>query len=164
MKGDSRPAGRGEGGEEIWHCHNVISHAVIMVAMFAKWSKQEQPAAMTFQPTAVPILPVRSETLGLCQCRDTPLLSLQVNPFASAFRPVLPSKRDSNSLNRSPLSPSQVSASQVSPAFQPGSSPPVDNPALQAQRSASSVQLSEAPQSADSVDRTASAATANGAS
>ena len=88
---------------------------------------------------------------------EKPLLLLQVNPFASAFRPVLPSKRDSN---RSPLSPSQTSS-----ACQPaGTSPPTGNTALQAQLSASSEPLPEAPQDADSVHGIASAATADGAS
>lgn len=94
---------------------------------------------------------------------SSPLTS-QVNPFASAFRPVLPSKRDSQQLNRSPLTPFQVPS-----AFQPmGTSPRLmGNSTLQTEFSSSSAQLPEPPhqaqttkppQSADSVEAPASAA------
>ena len=125
----------------------------------------QQGANMRHRTDANP-LPIQLQCLScLGAVRNTcydhaergPLPLLQVNPFASAFRPVLPSKRDSN---RSPYSPSQTSA-----AFQPaGTSPPMGNAALQAQLSASSVQVPEAPQAADSADGIAAAATANGSS
>ena len=103
-------------------------------------------------------LPVQVQCPCYGQIVDTPLRLLQVNPFASAFRPVLPSKRDSSSLNRNPLSPSQTSS-----AFQPVGTPPgpMGNSTMQTEPTAGTAQLPAAPQTADSFGGIHLAAAAN---